>query len=264
MTPEEEDAWASEASKSLVVPVTERPVDGNVLALSGGADSTAMAYELDDRGVRFTLLFTPTRDELPGVWAHVVRTALAVGAPLVLPTNRTLADWIDEFDALPNYRQRWCTRLIKIEPCIAYLRRHPGSTLLVGLRADEEERQGMYGSHAAYRFPLRELGWGRPQVIASLRRRGVSVPPRTDCACCPFQRIGEWRDLWRDHPAAYARAEGYEERTGHTFRSAQRDTWPAALKDLRREFESGRKIRGDGKVGLSVVDGEGKCRVCSG
>ena len=46
-----------------------------------------------------------------------------------------------------------------------------------------------------------------------------------------------------------------EEKLGHTFRSPQRDAWPAALKDLAVEFEKGRKIRGDGNAPT--------CRVCS-
>lgn len=267
MTSKKDMAWAMDASGLVLASVNDPPVNGNVLAFSGGADSTSMAYEEHDRGGKFTLLFTPTRNELPDVWPHVVRTALAVGAPLVLPTNKSLEDWINEFQALPNHRQRWCTRLIKLVPCIAYLKRHPGSTLLVGLRADEEEREGMYGEHAKYRFPLREYGWNRSDVVASLLKRGVIVPTRTDCAWCPYQRLGEWRDLWRDHPDAYAAGEAIEEKTGHTFRSPGRDTWPAALKDLRKEFEKGRKIRGEDKRRLGLLAGDPdsqKCRVCSG
>ena len=241
------------------------PPSTNILAFSGGADSTAMAYELHRFGESFVLLHTPTGDELPGVWEHIVETATKLAAPLVLPTNHTLDHYIKEFNALPNNRQRWCTRLIKIEPCIAYLKRHPGMTLLVGLRADEPEREGLYGDYAEYRYPLREWGWDRARVISSLAELNVNVPKRTDCACCPYQRLGEWRDLYLNHREAYDRAQAYEELTGYTFRSPGRDKWPAELKFLRQEFDRGRKIRGtDRKRSLKVLNSEVEqaCRVC--
>lgn len=230
-----------------------------VLAFSGGWDSTACAIRLWQLGEQFTMLFTATGNELQPLLDHVERVALLTGAKLVKPPNRSLAEWIDEFDALPNFRQRWCTRLIKIVPCIAYLKSNPGSTLLVGLRADEEDRVGLYGDWATYRYPLRECGWKRPQVEAFCRSAGVIPPDRTDCAVCYGQRIGEWYNLWKDHPDKWAEGEAWEAKTGHTFRSAQRDTWPAAMKDLRAEFERGRKPRG-----LRVLNNEYKaCRVCS-
>src|SRR5262249_17220936 len=53
---------------------------------------------------------------------------------------------IDRMNALPNWRQRWCTRILKIEPTIAYLKINAPCVQYVGLRADEETREGIYGS----------------------------------------------------------------------------------------------------------------------
>lgn len=245
----------------------QTPPNSNILAFSGGADSTAMAYELHRLEETFTLLHTPTGDELPGVWEHIVQTAEALDAPLVTPANHTLEHYIKEFNALPNNRQRWCTKMIKIEPCIAYLKRHKGLTLLVGLRADEPEREGLYGAYAQYRYPLREWGWDRSAVLESLRKLNVIVPKRTDCACCPYQRLSEWRDLYFNHREAYEKAQAYEELTGYTFRSPGRDKWPEDLKSLRKEFDRGRKIKGTDNFKRSlriVTDTEEPqaCRVC--
>lgn len=160
-----------------------------------------------------------------------------------------------EFCALPNWRQRWCTRMIKIAPCVAFLKAHPGSSLLVGLRADEEERVGLYGDYAHYRYPLREWGWKLADVHRYLDDRLVVVPRRTDCAWCYGQRLGEWYTLWRDHRAIFDQGAAWEAKTGHTFRSAGRDTWPAALSALAQEFQKGRIPRG-------VDDTSTACRVC--
>lgn len=229
-----------------------------IIAFSGGKDSTALALRMHEIGEPFKLLFTPTGNELPELRTHIERIVGVTGAELILPHNRSLDFWINEFGALPNFRQRWCTRLIKIEPCIAYLLGHP-AVLCVGLRADETSREGIYGDFLflRQRFPLQEWGWKLADVMGYLAARGVTVPERTDCALCYGQRLSEWWKLWRDNPSEFAKGEAYEANTGHTFRSARRDTWPAPLKELRMEFEKGRIPRG-----AETAEGS-RCRVCT-
>ncbi len=240
---------------------------GNVLAFSGGKDSTALALRLAERGEDFDLFFTPTFRELPECVEHIARVRDLTGKRLVVrKADLTLDELIRGQNALPNNRQRWCTRILKIEPCKAYLLENPGSVLLVGLRADEEEREGMWGEFATYRYPLREWGWGVEEVYAYLDSRGVTVPERTDCDFCYDQRLSEWWLLWKNYPERYAHAEALEADTGHTFRSATRDTWPAGLKELRQRFEGGGEPRGI--IGLPLfgtydTPKRDRCRVCS-
>lgn len=230
----------------------------HVVGVSGGKDSTALALRLAEAEPRdYVYLITPTGDELPEMTAHWERLERLLGKPLTRATNGTLKSLIDQFGSLPNHRQRWCTRLLKIQPTIAFLARHAPAINYVGLRADEEERVGIYGDVPS-RFPLREWGWGIAEVRGYLKARGITIPERTDCARCYGQRLVEWKRLLRKYPSIYADAEADEARTGHTFRSPNRDTWPAALKDLRTAFESGRKVRGE-----KSEDGETACRVCS-
>jgi Phosphoadenosine phosphosulfate reductase family len=231
------------------------------VAFSGGKDSTAMALRLHELGEAFELLFTPTGDELPELQAHIARIVARIGCRLITPPNRSLYEWIETYRALPNFRMRWCTRQIKIEPCIAYLLAHPGSTLLVGLRADEEARVGLYGEFAAYRYPLREWGWRLRDVRRYLSAQGVTVPARTDCALCYDQRLSEWYQLWKQHPDRFARGEVLEAQTGHTFRSGQRDDWPTDLAGLRGAFEAGKRPRGVGDE--DTLPMPLRCRVCS-
>lgn len=228
----------------------------HVVALSGGKDSTALALRLKEQYPEreFTYFITPTGDELPDLLAHWSNLEYLLGKPFVRVTNGTLDSLIDKFSALPNWRQRWCTRVLKIEPCIAWLKRNHPALLYVGLRADEQEREGIYSADVASVFPLREWGWGLAEVRGYLAEKNICIPQRTDCARCYGQRLAEWKRLWQEHPDIYADAEAQEERVGATFRSPGRDSWPASLKDLRAEFERGRKIRGEDKVDA--------CRVC--
>jgi len=242
----------------------------NVVAFSGGKDSTAMALRLAELGEPFELLFNLTGDELPDLLAHVRSVAALAGRPLHLTTpGFSLAERVRRYEALPNGHMRWCTRELKIEPTVKFLASRPGSTLCVGLRADEDGREGaatLYGPLVIYRRPLREWGWGVAEVTSYLRERGVVVPRRTDCAMCYGQRLGEWWLLWKEHPERYAQAEELETLCGHTLRSASRDTWPAALKDLRARFEAGdrpKSIKELPLFGEVYEERPNVCRVCS-
>lgn len=241
-----------------------RPTVGDgathVVALSGGKDSTAMALRLAEVEPRdYTYICTPTGRELPEMEAHWSRLAVLLGKPLERVTNGTLDSWIKTWNALPNFRMRWCTRVLKVEPMIAYLQAHQPCTHYVGLRADEETREGIYGAAAITRYPLREWGWGLGEVRGYLAERGVTIPARTDCDVCFFQRVNEWKALLRRHPERYSEGEAYEAMTGATFRTPGRDSWPVGLTAFRDEV--GRQLRLD-------IDAEDDprtemCRECS-
>lgn len=170
---------------------------------------------------------------------------------------------------IPNFRARFCTRRLKIEPYRAFLseRAAEGPVIsYVGLRADEEGRAG--GAYedidgVSMRFPLREWGYGEDDVQATLRRFDVVCPDRTDCAWCYHQRLGEWYELWLYHREATNEAVAIEEKRGATFRTPGRDAWPTALRDLFAEFERGRIPT----ISLNRMKRErmasGSCRVCS-
>ncbi len=226
-----------------------------VVAFSGGKDSTALVLRMAELGEDFECLFTPTGNEPADCIAHIAGVIERIQRPLVTPPNKGLFEWIDFHQALPNWRMRWCTRQIKIEPCIAYLKSLDNPVLCVGLRADEESREGLYGDFATYRYPLREWGWELQDVIDYCADQGVKIPERTDCLLCYGQRLSEWYRLWRDRPQEFQRGVDLEQKIGRTFRSAQRDTWPAALSDLRDAFIAGRVPRG-------VGDQTQSCRVC--
>ena len=241
----------------------------HVVALSGGKDSTALALRLAEIEPQdYTYVCTPTGDELPEMFSHWRALADLLDKPILPVVGGTLDGLIEAQNALPNYRQRWCTRMLKIEPYRAWLLkqsdRYERIVSYVGLRADEEGRAG--GAYSdipgvEMRFPLREWGWGLSQVWKYLMQRDVSIPARTDCARCFFQTLGEWWNLWQFHREIYLQAEQQEKEIGHTFRSPGRDTWPTALVDLRHRFEQGAVPRG-ADINVDLF-GAAQCRVCS-
>lgn len=230
----------------------------HVVGLSGGKDSTALALRLAEVEPRdYEYICNETGNELPEMKAHWDRLEEMLGKPIIrVRYKHDLEDTIRQMKMLPSVFARWCTRVLKIEPTIEYMNALPeGSTLYVGLRADEEARRGLYGEDITIRFPMREWGWKEEDVWAYLDKRGVCIPARTDCAWCPYQRLGEWRDLYTKYPVIWAKGVALEKELGATFRSPGRDTWPADMESLGKEFESGRKLR--------EYKRNTTCRVCS-
>lgn len=231
-------------------------------AISGGKDSTCMAVLLKETHpeIDFQWVCTPTGDEPTEWYAHMraLRDRIGHIQPVMYPGG--LAALVKKWNALPNWRQRWCTRVLKIEPFAAYLMQNSPARFYVGLRADEEGREGgdyQQVPNVEMVFPLREAGMNKSDVIQFNADRGVVVPRRTDCKKCFFQRLVEWWELWDTDLPGYLEGEEWEAMTGYTFRSPGRDTQPTSLKDLRAKFETGWKPR-DTRDPISDM----QCRVC--
>lgn len=238
----------------------------NIVALSGGKDSTALALRLKELNpaIDYTYICTPTGDELPEMQAHWRKLECLLGKPLVYLRHKfDLNGLCDEFKAIPNFRMRWCTRMLKIEVAQAFYIEHPGSIAYVGLRADEPERiGGIYGGFVEQQYPMREWGWTINDVRQYLKDKCVSIPQRTDCARCFFQRLGEWWDLWKMYPCIFDDAVKQEQRLNHTWRSPGRDSWPVDLFTLRKRFEDGYVPAGASDQ-ITFDFEEKSCRVCS-
>lgn len=205
------------------------------------------------------------------MFAHWRRCGELLGKPILPIMRHTLKGLIVAQKAIPNHRQRWCTRLIKLEPYYEWLDEQKPCTSYVGLRADEESRPGFIFPDAegvTMDFPMRRWGWDLADVTTYLDLRGVPIPARTDCQWCFWQKLGEWFLLWRDDLPSYLEAESIEAMVtlargeARTFRSPQRDSWPAGLKELRERFETGDAPRRS----LDMMDRTrqvGSCRVCT-
>lgn len=219
----------------------------HIVAISGGKDSTAMALGLVAQEPRpYQFVITPTGRELPEMKAHWTRLEVLLGAKLIIPPGPTLLNKIKQYEALPNWRMRWCTREVKIEPFIAYVAAQAPAVAYVGIRADEvigdAPREGTDWKGVAgvsQDFPLVRWGWGLAQVQHFLQARDIVIPRRTDCDICFFQRLIEWYEFWLNHRERWMEGEALETWTGHTFRSAERDSWPASMKGMRERFEAG-------------------------
>ena len=95
----------------------------HIICLSGGKDSTAMALRLAEAEQRdYEYLITPTGHELPEMIDHWKKLAELLGKPLTVRTmGMGLSNAIRAQKMIPNFRARWCTRILKIEVAGMYL-----------------------------------------------------------------------------------------------------------------------------------------------
>lgn len=245
----------------------------HIVALSGGKDSTAMALRLMEAEPRdYTFVCTPTGNEPDAMFEHWRTIGEMLGKPILPIMGGTLHGLIREQKRLPNHRQRWCTRRLKLEPYYKWLATQTPCVSHVGLRADEEGRPGMIFPDAdgvQMDFPMRRWGWQEKDVWDYLASKGVTIPKRTDCKDCFWATLGELYELWRDDLPGYLEGEQLEEYVSaekgesYTFRSPQRDTWPASRRALRARFEAGDVPT----ISLARMDKKrretGACRVCT-
>lgn len=216
----------------------------HIVALSGGKDSVAMAFALKDREPReYQYVYTPTGWELPPMEAHFKMLEERLGSPLITLPTTTMDELIDIKKCLPNFQKRFCTPNIKIKPFERYIRANIPCTVYIGIRADESgDREGVDYDRiegVTRRFFLDELGWVLQDVLGYVDCLGIVIPERSDCDACFFQTLYEWYLFWLNYRDRWMLREATEIRYGHTFRSPQRDTWPASMKGLRLRFEAG-------------------------
>ena len=187
----------------------------HIVALSGGKDSTAMALVLAESEPTLELVFCDTGRELPEVYEYLAKVGTALKKPIkyVQYCGRDFDWYLREFKYyLPDSRNRWCTKHLKIIPFERYLGKQD-CIVYIGIRADED-RAGNYGlrREVEYQYPLRDMGIDKEGVLKILSDYRVELPDyykwrsTGGCWCCPFQRISDWAGLRYFHPELFTRA----------------------------------------------------------
>lgn len=195
----------------------------HVLGISGGKDSAALAIYLKQQGrvPEMEYFFTDTGAELPEVYSFVDKLEAWLGKPIVrLGSGKNFTHHLKMHNGmLPSPKQRWCTRVMKIEPfeefvgdseCITY----------IGIRADEF-RDGYLSLKPNIKaaYPFIADGLVRKDIFDILRDT-VGIPEyyewrsRSGCFFCFFQRRDEWVRLAERHPEAFERAAEIEKKEG--------------------------------------------------
>jgi hypothetical protein len=192
------------------------------VALSGGADSTALAILLHERGEDFALVFSDTGAELPETYFMVTKVAAQLGKELIVVSGPSFYEVLIRYGfMLPSSQRRWCTRELKQEPQHNYFQ--ADDEVAIGIRADEPNRstdpvrkRGAKTHLATYE--LVEAGMAKKDVLTLCKKHDLLNPiyrwrSSVSCFCCPLQRKMDWYGLMKNHPSFFALAEQWEEQS---------------------------------------------------
>lgn len=190
-----------------------------VISFSGGKDSTALAIlETDALPV-----FVDTGWEFDEIYLHIEKFERVTGRKVIRLTGKelygeTLPESIQRKKFMPGFRARWCTQMHKIEVIQTWLMDKIPVEMFIGLRADEEERNGhiVCLDGLSVRYPLRERGMKYQDVVDLCNRYDLlpTYPPymaRGGCKGCFYKRKSEVLAIRELRPDVYDELQELEE-----------------------------------------------------
>jgi hypothetical protein len=252
----------------------------NVLGLSGGKDSSALAVFMREHYPELDIdyFFTDTGKELPETYEFLGKLEGFLGKPIErLNARRDFDFWLQEYkNFLPSPQVRWCTRQLKIKPFEDWILPHllEGGTItsFVAIRADEADRNGYTptNSDIQVKFPFQEHGIDKVGVIEILEKNGIGLPDyyrwrsRSGCFFCFYQQKIEWVRLKKEHPDKFEEAKRYEKeaRDNHSPFTWAQNEWLTDLEKPQRiqqiEDEHARRLEANRRKvrGNPLLDGE--------
>lgn len=147
----------------------------NVMGMSGGKDSTALAVLLHKEIPEMEYFFCDTHKELPETYEYLDRIEARLGIQIYrLSEKRGFDHWLALHGGmLPSPQMRWCTNRMKIEPLEKFIGDDEAISY-VGIRADEN-REGYISTKPNIKpvFPFKERGLVKADIIRILEDKGV-------------------------------------------------------------------------------------------
>ena len=184
------------------------------LSYGGGVNSTAMLLLLKDEGWEFESIYVDHGCDWPETREYVRMMREVWGYPIIILTPNVegcvnLEDYLKKWSMIPSRALRFCTDKFKVRVINKYVQKPCFS--LIGFSTDEEHRAKLSIENGIEnRFPLLEYEISRKGCEKIIKDHHLPVPIKSGCWFCPFQRIGQWKKLRREHPDLFCRAKTLE------------------------------------------------------
>ncbi len=202
----------------------------HILSLSGGKDSTALAFFIKDNMPevfeQMEMVFADTEHELPETYDYLNKIEMFLNKPIVkIKPYKSFDHIYSVYNQLPSVTNRWCTVELKTKPFRKYIydmMKEKGEApvmLYIGIRADEANRALTANTTDNYineKHPFIEHGIAKQDVEKILSNAGIGMPAyykwsgRSGCYFCMFQSKNTWLNLYQHHPDLYFKAMSYE------------------------------------------------------
>lgn len=224
----------------------EKKREYHAVSLSGGKDSTAMLILMIEKGIPIDIVLnTDTGMEFPEMYEHLKKVDeylfknrgihittlrhpkgfewLMFEEPKVKPSaiERRRREHIPPYgNGWPGIRVRWCTGQLKthlMNKKVNELKGQYKAIHYVGIAYDERQRC------KEENYPLVEWKITEAEALQICYDRGFDfgglyeIYHRVSCWCCPFQRIGELRNLRVHHPELWKKLMNMDKRAMAQF-----------------------------------------------
>lgn len=198
----------------------------HILAISGGKDSAALAVYMREKYPHIPLeyIFTDSGSELPETYEYLDRIQAILNIDIIkINPNKNFDYWLKYFGGvLPSPSNRWCTRLLKLQPYSNWLKENYQNIKIksyIGLRIDEN-RKGFIPKKSENIEPIYPFVNDKLALIDIyniLEKSGIGLPKyyswrqRSGCYFCFFQSESDWEGLKKNHSDLFEKACNYEE-----------------------------------------------------
>jgi 3'-phosphoadenosine 5'-phosphosulfate sulfotransferase (PAPS reductase)/FAD synthetase len=204
----------------------------HILSLSGGKDSTALAFFIKDNmpeiHEKIEYIFCDTECELPETYDYLNKIEVFLGKPITrLKPYKSFEHLMAFYAYFPSPMKRWCTVEMKTKPFRKYIydmfsKQGEGVVkLYIGIRGDEMQRAGYnkYGDNFIQeQYPFVDNSITHADVMDILEKSGVGLPDyykwskRSGCYFCPYQSKITWINLYKNHPDLFFKAKAFEDK----------------------------------------------------
>ena len=183
------------------------------LSFGAGVNSVALYLLMERLCIEFEAVFVDHGADWPETYEYVnyfVSTGRKI--TVLIPEYRghtTLLGYCQEKRMTPNRMRRWCTDCFKVRPFQKYV--ESPCFVHLGIDAGEIKRAKLSSKGGLEnRYLLIEHGINRAGCEKMILDAGLTIPMKSGCWICPFQRRGQWRQLRRMHPELYCAAQNLE------------------------------------------------------
>ncbi len=202
----------------------------HILSLSGGKDSTALAFFIKDNMPevfeQLEMVFCDTECEIPETYDYLNKIEIFLNKKITqLKPYKSFEHLLAVYKFMPSVINRWCTVELKTKVFRKYVfdifKEHGEGTihLYIGIRHDEAQRTASSAQNDNFiiaQYPFVEHGINKPDVDDILIRSGIgysdyySWRKRSGCYFCFYQSKNDWLNLYENHQDLFYKAMEYE------------------------------------------------------
>ena len=224
----------------------------NYLSFGGGVNSVAMYLMLVSQGWEpgnsekgFEAVFVDHGTDWPETYEYVDMFKKSYPLTVLKPAQRgsrpkgnydTIYDNLYEHSwaikMFPSRVSRWCTHKFKSLVLTRYHKKP--CFVMIGYDYSERHRATISSRHGQeFRWPLIENEIDREGCKKIIKDAGLLIPMKSGCYICPYQRVGQLRELRKKHPNLFCKLEQLEDRNNAERKRLQKAPYYSFKKPVR-------------------------------